>query len=102
MRRTDPRLLRELVKRCETLRRRLVSGGSPEMRRRLEDASYTPCAVTGTRQLDTALCIAHHQPADATRAGPASLMRARSPLRTLLPTRVVRAAQAPLRLHYDN
>ncbi|OUC82058.1 DUF5133 domain-containing protein [Streptomyces swartbergensis] len=30
------------------------AGGSEETRRQLEDASYTLCMVTGTRQLDTA------------------------------------------------
>ncbi|MDG9709402.1 anti-sigma factor antagonist [Streptomyces sp. DH10] len=47
---------------CET-RRRVASGGSEETRRQLEDASYTLCVVTGTRQLDTALYTARHQPA---------------------------------------
>ncbi len=62
-----PSLLRELVERCETLRRRLASGGSAETRRRLEDASYTLCVLTGTRQLDTALTVARRQLADAMR-----------------------------------
>jgi hypothetical protein len=56
-----PSLLRELVERCETLRRRLASGGSAETARQLEDATYTLCVVTGTRQLDTALYVAHGQ-----------------------------------------
>nr|WSY50978.1 DUF5133 domain-containing protein [Streptomyces sp. NBC_00886] len=58
-------LLRELVERCETLRRHAVSGGSPEVARRLEDATYTLCVVTGTRQLDEALSVARRQLADA-------------------------------------
>jgi hypothetical protein len=65
MLRAHPALLRELVERCETLRRRLASGGSTQTRRQLEDASYTLCVVTGTRQLDTALCVARRQLADA-------------------------------------
>lgn len=60
-----PSLLRELVERCETLRRHAVSGGSPEVARRLEDATYTLCVVTGTRQLDAALYVARRQLADA-------------------------------------
>ncbi|OSZ59857.1 hypothetical protein OQI_13905 [Streptomyces pharetrae CZA14] len=48
-------LLTELVERCDTLRRRVASGGGAEVRRWLKDASYTLCVVTGTRQLDTAL-----------------------------------------------
>ncbi|MFI9569621.1 DUF5133 domain-containing protein [Streptomyces rishiriensis] len=67
MLRTDPSLLRELVERCETLRRCLVSGGSPEIRGRLKDASYTLCVVTGTRQLDTALYVARRQLTEAMR-----------------------------------
>ncbi|MEU9213890.1 DUF5133 domain-containing protein [Streptomyces sp. NPDC048415] len=60
-----PSLLRELVERCETLGRRLASGGSAEIARQLEDATYTLCVVTGTRQLDTALYVARQQLADA-------------------------------------
>ncbi|MFJ8470051.1 DUF5133 domain-containing protein [Streptomyces swartbergensis] len=65
MLRAHPSLLRELVERCETLRRRLASGGSAETRRQLEDVTYTLCVVTGTRQLDTALYVARQQLADA-------------------------------------
>ncbi|MGW0477554.1 DUF5133 domain-containing protein [Streptomyces coeruleorubidus] len=65
MLRAHPSLLRELVERCETLRRRLASGGRAETRRQLEDATYTLCVVTGTRQLDTALYVARQQLADA-------------------------------------
>ncbi|KUM67128.1 hypothetical protein AQI70_36655 [Streptomyces curacoi] len=65
MLRAHPLLLRELVERCETLRRRLASGGGAETRRQLEDVTYTLCVVTGTRQLDTALCGARQQLADA-------------------------------------
>lgn len=67
MLRPHPSLLRELVERCETLRLRLASGGSAETRRQLDDASYTLCVLTGTRQLDTALSVARRQLADAVR-----------------------------------
>ncbi|MFD3503265.1 DUF5133 domain-containing protein [Streptomyces sp. NPDC058676] len=60
-----PSLLRELVERCETLKRRLTAGGSAETARQLDDATYTLCVVTGTRQLDTALYVARRQLADA-------------------------------------
>ncbi|WP_370270555.1 DUF5133 domain-containing protein [Streptomyces sp. V4I8] len=63
--RADPSLLRELVERCDTLRRRLASGDSAQIRRQLEDVTYTLCVVTGTRQLDTALFVARRQLADA-------------------------------------
>ncbi|MFJ5731551.1 DUF5133 domain-containing protein [Streptomyces paradoxus] len=62
-----PSLLWELVERCETLRRRLASGSSAETRRQLEDTSYTLCALTGTRQSDTALTVARRQLAGAMR-----------------------------------
>ncbi|MCX5521331.1 DUF5133 domain-containing protein [Streptomyces bobili] len=62
-----PSLLRELVDRCETLRRRLAADNSAETARRLEDAAYTLCVITATRQLDTALFVARCQIAEATR-----------------------------------
>ncbi|WP_319278724.1 DUF5133 domain-containing protein [Streptomyces ipomoeae] len=60
-----PSLLRELVERCETLQRRLASDADAETERRLEDATYTLCVLTGTHQLDTALYAARRQLADA-------------------------------------
>ncbi|MFI7020044.1 DUF5133 domain-containing protein [Streptomyces sp. NPDC050164] len=62
-----PSLLRELVERCETLRRRLAADNSPETARQLEDATYTLCVITGTRQLDTALFVARRQLTEAMR-----------------------------------
>jgi hypothetical protein len=61
-----PSLLRELTERCETLSRRLAAHPSADTARQLEDAIYTLCVVTGTRQLDTALFVARHQMAAAT------------------------------------
>ncbi|MFG2472380.1 DUF5133 domain-containing protein [Streptomyces canus] len=61
MLRAHPSLLRELVERSERLRRRLASGGGAEIRRQLEDVTYTLCVITGTRQLDTALYVARQQ-----------------------------------------
>nr|WP_189980147.1 DUF5133 domain-containing protein [Streptomyces capoamus] len=57
----DPSVVRELVERCETLRRRMASGGSAETARQLEDATYTLCVITGTRHLDAALDLARRQ-----------------------------------------
>ena len=56
-----PSLLRDLIERCETLNRRLATHPSADTARQLEDASYTLCVITGTRQLDTALFVARHQ-----------------------------------------
>jgi hypothetical protein len=63
----DPSLLRELVDRCETLRHRLAADNSAETARQLEDATYTLCVITGTRQLDTALFVARQQMDEAMR-----------------------------------
>ncbi|MFE1882782.1 DUF5133 domain-containing protein [Streptomyces diastatochromogenes] len=38
-----PSLLRELVERCENLRRRLAFDNSADITRQLDDATYTPC-----------------------------------------------------------
>jgi hypothetical protein len=62
-----PSLLRELVERCETFRRRLAADNSAESARQLEDATYTLCVITGTRQLDTAPSVARRQMAEAMR-----------------------------------
>jgi hypothetical protein len=62
-----PSLLRELVERSERLRRRLAADNSTETARQLEDATYTLCVITGTRQLDTALFVARRQLAEARR-----------------------------------
>ncbi|OSZ57661.1 DUF5133 domain-containing protein [Streptomyces pharetrae CZA14] len=67
MLRAHPSLLRELVERCETLRRHATSDDSAQTRHQLEDAAYTLCVVTGTHQLDTALSVARRQLADAMR-----------------------------------
>ncbi|MFE7650993.1 DUF5133 domain-containing protein [Streptomyces phaeoluteigriseus] len=61
-----PSLLRELVERCETLRRRLAADNSAQTARRLEDAAYTLLA-TGTRRLDPAMLVARQQLAEAMR-----------------------------------
>ncbi|MFJ9752528.1 DUF5133 domain-containing protein [Streptomyces chartreusis] len=56
-----PSLLRDLIERCETLSRRLATHPSKDTAHRLDDAAYTLCVITGTRQLDTALFIARQQ-----------------------------------------
>ncbi|WP_255305844.1 DUF5133 domain-containing protein [Streptomyces sp. Wb2n-11] len=52
-------VLHELVSRYEALR--TATEGSPataELKRRLEDAAYTLCVITGTRHPDQALAVA--------------------------------------------
>lgn len=51
-----PAVLRRLVERYETLRRSPTS--TPEILRQREDAAYTLCVSTGTRDIDSALTTA--------------------------------------------
>lgn len=51
-----PAVLRRLVERYETLRRNPTS--TPEVLRQREDAAYTLCVSTGTRDIDSALATA--------------------------------------------
>ncbi|MFG1665004.1 DUF5133 domain-containing protein [Streptomyces sp. Y7] len=69
----SPSLLRELIERCETLQRRLATQHTADIARQLDNATYTLCVITGTRQLDTALFVARRQVAEA--------MRRQQPLR---------------------
>ncbi|CAM5331219.1 DUF5133 domain-containing protein [Streptomyces chartreusis] len=62
-----PSLLRDLIERCETLSRRMAVHPSADTARQFEDATYTLCIITGTRQLDMALFVARHQMAAAVR-----------------------------------
>lgn len=75
--RADPTLLRELVERCGTLRRRLASGGNTETVHRPANVTHTPCAVTGTRRMDAAPYGALH----AARRQSACAMAPEQPLR---------------------
>jgi hypothetical protein len=60
-----PSLLRDPIEQYETLSRRLATHPSADTARRLDDATYTLCVVTGTRRLDTALFVARQQMAAA-------------------------------------
>ncbi len=59
-----PTLLAELVETYETLRARHADDRDPQTRRLMNDAAYTLCVTTGTRDVDTALIIARRQLAD--------------------------------------
>ena len=54
----DPTFLAHLVARYETLH---AEERSPEVRRSLDDVSYTLCVSTGTRDIDSALTTARRQ-----------------------------------------
>ncbi|MEV4947368.1 DUF5133 domain-containing protein [Streptomyces sp. NPDC053755] len=54
-----PAVLKDLVERYETLRILHAEGASAEVRRRMEDVTYTLCVSTGTRDIDAALAAAH-------------------------------------------
>lgn len=47
-----PSLLREPSERCEKLQHRLAAHHSADTARRLVDATYTLCVITGTHELD--------------------------------------------------
>ncbi|MFJ4847065.1 MULTISPECIES: DUF5133 domain-containing protein [unclassified Streptomyces] len=51
-----PAVLNDLVDRYETLR--VLDPADAEVRRRLEDVSYTLCVATGTGDVDAALAAA--------------------------------------------
>ncbi|MET9880315.1 DUF5133 domain-containing protein [Actinacidiphila glaucinigra] len=51
-----PAVLNDLVDRYQTLR--LLNAEDPEVRRRLDDVSYTLCVATGTSDIDAALIAA--------------------------------------------
>ncbi|MEU6347464.1 DUF5133 domain-containing protein [Streptomyces sp. NPDC046977] len=51
-----PAVLDDLLDRYETLR--LLDAAAPEVRRRLEDVSYTLCVATGTSDIDAAVIAA--------------------------------------------
>ncbi|ORT55978.1 DUF5133 domain-containing protein [Streptomyces sp. CB03238] len=71
-----PAVLRELVARYESLctaSQELAL--APDLKRRLDDVTYTLCVTTGTRQLDQALAAARARlaaTAGATTAAPAT------------------------------
>ncbi|MEU6347670.1 DUF5133 domain-containing protein [Streptomyces sp. NPDC046977] len=52
----NPAVLDDLLDRYETLR--VLDSGDPQVRRRLEDVSYTLCVATGTSDVDAAVIAA--------------------------------------------
>ncbi|MGW8376923.1 DUF5133 domain-containing protein [Streptomyces sp. ODS28] len=60
-----PEVLRELVDRYEELRALHEAEGGSHAHRRLEDAAYTLCVSTGTREVRSALAVAREQLAAA-------------------------------------
>lgn len=60
-----PAVLNDLVDRYETLR--VLDPADPEVRRRMEDVSYTLCVATGTSEVDAALIAARLRLPGATR-----------------------------------
>ncbi|MDI5963413.1 DUF5133 domain-containing protein [Streptomyces sp. SL13] len=53
-----PTILRGLVQRFEDRRAAYSATGTAETRQQMNDAAYTLCVTTGTRDIDTALMIA--------------------------------------------
>lgn len=55
----------KLVKRYQALREEHALHGGPQTRQRLNDAAYTLCVITGTRDIDAALDAARRFAAPA-------------------------------------
>ncbi|MGI5404502.1 DUF5133 domain-containing protein [Streptomyces sp. CA-135486] len=68
-----PALLRNLVEQYRTLHDRHAEQSSPEIRRQLEDVTYTLCVSTGTCTAEEALTVAEQQLAAALTNPPATL-----------------------------
>ncbi|MFI9119866.1 DUF5133 domain-containing protein [Streptomyces bikiniensis] len=60
-----PMVLENLVEQYGTLRTLYAANGSAEVRRQLEDVTYTLCVSTGTRDIDAALTASRRQLARA-------------------------------------
>ncbi|MBM7168639.1 DUF5133 domain-containing protein [Streptomyces sp. G44] len=56
-----PSFVHDLLETHAALRARQAQEDSPELRRRLDDLTYTLCVSTGTRTLDAALATARAQ-----------------------------------------
>ncbi|MDI5964873.1 DUF5133 domain-containing protein [Streptomyces sp. SL13] len=56
-----PPALRKLITRYETLRAAYVTAGDPQARSVMNEAAYTLCLATGTRDVDTALLVGQHR-----------------------------------------
>ncbi|MFH8223699.1 DUF5133 domain-containing protein [Streptomyces sp. NPDC018057] len=56
-----PVVLKNLIEQYETLRTLHAEDGTEEVRRRMEDAAYTLCVSTGTRDIGAALAAARHR-----------------------------------------
>ncbi|MVO85542.1 DUF5133 domain-containing protein [Streptomyces sp. p1417] len=56
-----PAVLKDLVEQYETLRTLHAETGTDQARRRMDDAAYTLCVSTGTRDVDTALSAAYQR-----------------------------------------
>lgn len=55
-----PAVLNKLIEQLTTLQALNALGGNAEVRRRLEDVSYTLCVSTGTCDVDAAIIAARH------------------------------------------
>ncbi|MFC9283062.1 DUF5133 domain-containing protein [Streptomyces collinus] len=53
-------MLTNLIEQYETPRILHAEDGSPQVRRRMDDAAHTLCVATGTRDIDAALTAARH------------------------------------------
>ncbi len=70
-----PSVLKRLMDEYTSLRTRYAKTGDVQLRQRMNDAAYTLCVVTGTREVDTAMMVARHQ-LSADRAGDDTVLSA--------------------------
>ncbi|MFE4823884.1 DUF5133 domain-containing protein [Streptomyces sp. NPDC056704] len=59
-----PAVLKDLIEQYETLRTLRAENGSPAVRQRMADISYTLCVSTGSQDVEAALVVARHQLSD--------------------------------------
>lgn len=64
-------MLTKAVEQYHSLRQLHAAEGGAQSRQHMNDAAYTLCVITGTRDVDTALMIARRQLAPAPQAEPA-------------------------------
>lgn len=71
-----PAVLRNLLEQYETLTALQAQDPSAEVRRRMDDVTYTLCVSTGTRDIDAAVTAARHRLLGTTRPEDDSLLTA--------------------------
>ena len=69
-----PAVLTNLIEQYESQRALHAGAGSPDVRRRMDDVTYTLCVSTGTRDIDAALAAVRRRLAATRRCGAETAM----------------------------